>query len=137
MEKLENYKDYCVNYIINNIEEHIESEFYGSYELAHAITESDNISGSFTYSTYKAKEYIKHWFDDIGEFLEQYEQDYGIKIDANPFSESERFHAIMVIVLVENIIGSLECIPNDRFTLTKELADTIIQEIKDLMLEQE
>jgi hypothetical protein len=137
MEKLENYKDYCVNYIINNIEEHIGSDFYDSYELAHAITESDNISGSFTYSTYKAKEYIKHWFDDIGRFLEEYEQDYGNKIDADPFSESEKFHGIMVIVLIENIIGSLECIPDATFTLTKELTVTIIKEIEDLMLQQE
>jgi hypothetical protein len=137
MEKLQNYKEYCVDYIIDNIQEHIDSDFYDSYELAHAITESDNISGSFTYSTYKAREYIKHWFNDIGDFLEQYELFYGDKLDTNPFTESEKFHAIMVIVLVENIIGNLECIPNDRFTLTKQLADTIVEEIENLMLEQE
>jgi hypothetical protein len=43
----------------------------------------------------------------------------------------------MVIVLVENIIGNLKYLSNEGFTLTKELADTIIQDIENLTLEQE
>ena len=137
MEQLKNYKEYCVDYIIENIGEHIGSDFYDSYELAHTITEGDNINGSFTYSTYKAKQYIKHWFDDIGDFLDEYEFIYGDNLSINPFTESEKFHALMVIVLVENIIGNLKYLSNEGFTLTKELADTIIQDIENLTLDQE
>jgi ABC-type tungstate transport system permease subunit len=137
MEQLKNYKDYCVDYIIDHIGYHIGNDFYDSYELANAITESDNLSGSFTYSTYKAKQYIKHWFDDIADFLNEYEFFYGDNLSVNPFTESEKFHGIMVIVLVENIISNLKYLSNDGFTLTKELADTIIQDIENLMLDQE
>ena len=129
---MENYKEYCRDYVANQIELFETMEFSDCYELAREITESDNISGSFTYSTYKAKEYIKEWFNDLGEVLEHYEVQFGEPLKINPFNDSERFHAVMVILGIEKILSKLKTIPQEHFKLTEELIKEIIKELNDL-----
>jgi hypothetical protein len=126
---LESYQEYCVEYVLNRLEEFEGSHFNDSFELSQSITEHDNASGSFTYSTYNAQQYIKAWFDSVGEFLESYESEFGESLQANPFSESEKFHAIMVIVGIEKMLSNLKAIPSESFTLTKELIESIKQEL--------
>lgn len=66
-EKLESYIDYCKNYAITELEEMkgYDRSIYLcdlGMELTHAI----NCNCTATYSTWKAKEYIKEWFDEAG-----------------------------------------------------------------------
>ena len=132
MEKFVTYKEYCVDYIVNRIDEHKDSEYNDAFDVANAITEDDNASGSITYSHYQAKEYIKEWFSNVGDFLEEYEFDYGVKLNVNPFTECEKFHTVMVIIGVEKIINNLACIPYDAFILTEELIKSIKKELSEL-----
>lgn len=134
MEQYENYKDYCRTYILNNLEDFKGRAFYDSYELAREITYCDNVTGSFTYSTYLAKEYIKEWFNDLGEVLEDYEAEMGEPLNINPFNEAERFHAVMVILGVEKMLSELNTIPQDLFRLTEALIKDIVKELNDLEL---
>ena len=132
MENYVTYKEYCVDYIVNRIDEHKDSEYNDAFDVANAITEDDNASGSITYSHYQAKEYIKEWFNDVGDFLEEYELNYGVKVEFNPFTECEKFHLLMVFIGVDKIINNLTCIPYDAFILTEELIKSIKKELSEL-----
>jgi hypothetical protein len=132
MQNLENFKEYCREYITERLDEYENDEFGDVYELANALTEYDNSNGSFTYSTYYAKEYIKKWYDSVGEFLEEYELSYGESLQTNAFAEPEKFHAIMVIIGIENMLSNLNSIPQESFTLTNELIESIKKELSEL-----
>ena len=133
---MENYKEYCRDYIINRLSDYLDNEYDNAYELAYRITDHDNMSGSFTYSTYNAEQYIKEWFHEVGYFMEEYEFEFGFPVKWNPFTESESFHAVMVIVGIEKMLGSLECIPNESFILTTELSNLIIKELEGLNIKE-
>jgi hypothetical protein len=132
MENFVTYKEYCVDYIINRIDEYKDQGCDNAYDIAYFITEYDNTNGSITYSHYHAKEYIKEWFNNVGDFLEEYEFEFGVKLNVNPFTDCEKFHTVMVIIGVEKIINNLTCIPYDAFILTEELIKSIKKELSEL-----
>ena len=133
---MENYKEYCRDYIIERIDDWKDTGCDSALDLADFITQHDNISGSFTYSTYWAKAYIKHWFDQVGDFLDEYESEFGEKLGVNPFKDSEKFHGIMVIIGVEKMLSNLDCLPGDGFTLTEELIESIKKELNELNINE-
>lgn len=134
MIRYENYKEYCRDYILNRLEDFKGQSFYDCYELAREITYCDNVSGSFTYSTFLAKQYIKEWFNDLGEVLEDYEAQFGEPLNINPFNNAEHFHAVMVILGVEKMLSELKTIPQEQFKLTEAFIKDIIKELNDLEL---
>lgn len=133
---MENYKEYCRDYIIERLEDYNGNEYSDAYELANALTEYDNTNGSFTYSTFWAKAYVKHWFDQVGDFLDEYESEFGEKLGVNPFNDSEKFHGIMVIVGVEKMLSNLNCLPGEGFTLTEEFIESIKKELNELNINE-
>ena len=66
-EKLESFLNYCKNYIIDHIEDW-EGQTKYACDLGNYLTEGPNIDGSLTYSTYMAKEYIREWWYEAGEY---------------------------------------------------------------------
>lgn len=133
-ETLETLQTYCVNYIIDALANLDEGKTFDSiYELANAMTQSDNVSGSFTYSTYKAQQYIKEWFNDLPDILEHIEFNYGEPLNVNPFIDSEKFHGNIVITKIEMLLNELECLKElNEITLTPKLVKTITKELETL-----
>ena len=133
-EKLKSYKEYVKSFIIDRLEDHEDNTFCDGYELANSMTESINIDGSATYSTYKAKQYIKEWFEEVGEFIEDYKANFGEAPHHNPFESPELFHCLMVIVGVEKMLSNLEEADKmqEEFTLTSELIKCIIEELESI-----
>jgi hypothetical protein len=129
VESLETFAEYCREYIINNISDNVGQDFPSSYDLAYMITESDNASGSFTYSTYKARQYLGAWFENVGVFMEQYKEEYGEYPEHNPFANVELFHGLMVIHGIQNILTQIKALNKDEpQRLTEQLAEHIKQE---------
>lgn len=58
MEERKSYTDYCKDFIIDTLPNYEDQTVY-MCDLALMLTESINIDGSATYSTYEAQEYIK------------------------------------------------------------------------------
>ena len=113
MEKLETLIEYSVDYIVNRLSDFKGESFPDVYELSNELTMSDNMSGSFTYSTYKAQQYIKEWFNELGDILEHYEFQMGEPLKVNPFTDSEKFHAIVVMLKIEMLLSGLKCLNVD------------------------
>lgn len=131
--KIENYVDFIKDFAIDELNDRLGNNFY-SCDLAHELTESINIDGSYTYSTYLAKQYIKEWFDEAGEIYQYQIDNYGQAL-YNPFEEPEKFHVCMIIEGVSALLNSCEFIQenwNDEIELTEENVNTIIEQINEI-----
>lgn len=133
---LETLTDYCKNFIADNLENYSNQSIYGC-DLGYTITEGINIDGSCTYSTYKAKEYLKFWWDEAADYF-QYEKDnFGENLH-NPFERPEAFMVCMVIQGVNSLLSQVSFIDknwNNKIELTEKNIKKIIREIKDLKVE--
>ena len=94
METLESLTEYCKEFIKDHIDGYTDQMVYGA-DLGYTITEGINADGSCTYSTYKAKQYLKEWWDDAADYF-QYEKD-NFGENNNPFENPEAFMVCMVI----------------------------------------
>ncbi len=134
--KLETLTDYCKDFIISNIDGYSDQSIYGC-DLGYTITEGINADGSCTYSTYKAKEYIKFWWDEASDYF-QYEKDnFGENLH-NPFESPEAFMVCMVIQGVNSLLSQISFIDknwNNEIELTEKNIKKIIRKIKDLKVE--
>lgn len=140
MEKLLSYVDYCKGEIEDGLNElaNYETEVDLS-DLGDTITESMNVNGSATFSTYKAKQYIKEWFEEAGMCYEYEQNNFG-EVLHNPFEEPEAFHVCMIIHGVNVLLNeskTIQDLENDPesgnyVTVTQELADKIISEINEI-----
>lgn len=130
MEQLETYLDYCRDYIIDRLDDHKGNAYPDPWELSNAITEHDNMSGSFTYSTYKAKEYIKAWFNNASVFIEQYRSEMGDNAEPSPFDNPEHFHGIMVIWGVQRLLNHININNGEEITLDDQTIKDITKRLE-------
>lgn len=126
---MESFIEYLRDFIEDNLPEHEGQKFDDSYSLADALTERMNDDGSATYSRKEAEEYLKAWWDDCGEFIENFTGNFG-ELPANAFLESEKFQVQMIITGLERVFTL--CALNEPFTLSKSRIKKIINEVKTL-----
>ena len=82
-------KDYVVEQLIDKLYDYEDIEAYGC-DLAYKLYEGENVDGVIFYSTYESKEWIKEYFEDLGEVVEelnfQFGEEYMAKFNEfNPF----------------------------------------------------
>lgn len=123
-------------WLIEEIKEHLynyeDCEVYAC-DLAYTIFEGENIDGSYTYSTYDAKEWIKKYWDDIGEIIEEIKFQLGSESIPNVFDELEKFQVVIVLEGANFILSQSDYINahwNDRIKLTKANIKKIIKGLK-------
>lgn len=93
--------DTCIKeWILDKLEEY-EGEI--DSDLAYNLWERENIDGSITCSTYEAQKWIREYFSDLGDYVEEYEQEFG-QWPINPFQAPEVFMVIMVIFITDKIL---------------------------------
>jgi len=131
-EKEYTYAEYIAEYIAERLSDRLGDTFESAYELADAITEHDNASGSFTYSTYEAKRLLGAWWEAVADFVEEYQNEYGDEPQHNPFKSPELFHGLMVIIGAEKMLSKvLDALKvAEPFELTEELAEAIKRELE-------
>ena len=93
---MEDFKDYCQNYILEKLRNRIGDELYiEAVSIADNLTSYDMDNGTITMSEPKAMEYINEWQWDAGEFLDHMQEHFG-KIMCNPFKRPGLFMVYMV-----------------------------------------
>lgn len=128
---MESYSEYCVNHIIDRIYDYVGTSHYGC-DVCYTITEGINADGSCTYSTEKAKRYLQEWWDDAADYW-NYEKDNFGEHRWNPFEYPEAYMVCMVVEGCSYLLGqcdTLEKVWNERFELTEEMADKIVEELE-------
>lgn len=129
----ESFDDYCKDFIKDNLDGFIGRTVYAC-ELANEITMGINVDGSATYSTYKAKEYLRAWWDEAADYF-QYEKDNFGEHRWNPFENPEAYMVCMVIQGVEGLMAQVKEIyeaQDDQIEVTQELCDSIIAQLDDI-----
>jgi len=102
-----------------------------SCDLSGELTMEINNNGSVSFSTFKAKEFIKKYYDEMGEVVEYCKDNFEMTL--NPFSEPETAEVMMYITYVESLVNRLPTIDaewNEQIELSDEMIDTLISEIE-------
>lgn len=123
---MEDFKTYCKNYILDHIGEFEGQMAYGC-DFGYALTQEPNANGTLTFSRYDAKEYLREWFDECGEYWWHEEMYFGGH-EHNPFNNPEAYMVCMVIAGVNAILANEPHIEenwNDEFELTAEVIESI------------
>lgn len=131
-EKLESFLDYCKNYIIDHIKDWKEETKYAC-DLGNYLTEGPNIDGTLTYSTYMAKEYIREWWYEAGEYWEYEKNNFGENLH-NPFDNPGAYMVCMVIEGVNAILSRCQYIEdnwNEEITLDEDTIKMIIEQVNE------
>lgn len=100
-------------------------------DLAFKVFEECNINGSYTCNSWKAREWVKEHFCDIGRVMDEHEGEE--MITANPFSEPEKFMVQVILTLASDMFGACKSVQRfwDKETkITKHRAMTIATELK-------
>lgn len=71
-------------------------------DIAFDLFACENASGSITYSAWRATEWIKDHFEDLGDVVEEVQNEGDIKL--NPFSNPEAFQVQVVLYLAEQLV---------------------------------
>lgn len=98
-------------------------------ELSWNLFEGENYNGSYWCSYYQAQEWVKEYFDDLGDVVEEMTSDWGDNV-YNVFSQTESFQVQVVLYLADRLLGESQYIQDnwdDEVVLTEE----IIKQIKD------
>lgn len=130
---MKTFIDYCKEHIADKIYDFVGSFYYGA-DFAYDITQDENVNGTLTFSAEDSRNLIHEYWVDAGEYWE-YEKDNFGEHRYNPFDEPEAYFVCMVIQGVYSILGQTKVIQslwNERFELTTELADTIVEQANEI-----
>lgn len=117
------------------------AEFKGvkSYpsDLAYMLFEEDNCNGSYTFSTFEAVQWCNKYFEQLGDVVEDYSQEFG-ESPSNVFLNPERFQVEVIIFLASHLVWLSEYVTeridnDDEFILTDEVIETIAKEWQEAM----
>ena len=123
-------KNYIIDETIYNLKER-EGETVYACDLAYTVFEGANVDGSYTYSTYKATQWVKKYFDSLGEIVDELKSN---GIDApNPFDEPEKFQVCILLEGSQYLLSKCETIDenwNNEIELTPKIIRKICKELR-------
>lgn len=129
-ENLLSYSGYCKEFIKDRLQDFEGSTHYAC-DFASEITMAINVDGSATYSTYKAKQYLREWWDDCADYFQYEKYSFGEALH-NPFERPEAFHVCMIIQGVSSLLSQCTVIDenwNEQLEITQEVIDSILEEL--------
>ena len=99
-------------------------------ELGYKLFENENINGTYSYNRYDSIQWIKDYFEELDEVIEEYEYELGYSVP-NPFGEPEKFQLIIILYisnkLVYNAIWNTNLEPDSEIELTNDIINTILE----------
>lgn len=117
-------KDYVADHLCN-----FEGRNVDTYDLSIDITNGPNMDGTLTYSREEARDYLRAWWDEAGDYYEWEKSNFGE--GRNPFDDPEGYMVCMVIegvrTLIDQALAELNESEDDRIELTPERIERIIE----------
>lgn len=129
---------FCKEYLKEQLDEY-EGETHYACDLGYILTEGINADGSFTYSRELAKDYLKEWWDEAGDYAEYEKFSFG-EYEHNPFENPEAYTVCMVIQGICGLLSKCELIDsnwNDEIELTEDNICRLKDEIDELSDDEE
>ena len=98
-------------------------------DLGYRLFEYENINGIY-YNRYEAIQWIKDYFEELDEVVEEYEIEFGDSVP-NPFSEPEKFQIVIILYianrLTSNAIYNTNLDVDSEVELTNDIINTILE----------
>ena len=118
--------------VIDELNERIGETVY-LCDLGMELSETENASGSWYCSTFKAKEEVKNNFEFCGSFIDWYNRYIGGLL--NPFDDVEKFHCTMMIFAVENAYNYAlsKTKYSDLWNEEVEITEEFVKEIEEII----
>ena len=127
-------KKEILNDLIEKLNDYEGQKVYAC-DLAYTLFEGYNMDGSITYSTYKASEWIKKYFDELGEVVEEIKWNLGSEFIPNIFDEPEKFMVVIYLEVGASLLSQCKFIDdnwNDEIELTDENINTIKEQLQEV-----
>lgn len=129
-------KKEIIEKIIDKLTDYEDTTQYAC-DLAYTLFESENVDGTFTYSTYEAKEWIKNNFEEIGEVWEELKFSFGADFlsNYNLFDNPEKFMVLIILESASHLLSKCKYIDdnwNNEVTLSKKVITTLKNQLKEL-----
>jgi hypothetical protein len=105
-------------------------------DLGFEIFEDANVNGTYTFSAYKAKEWIKNFWDDIGTYVDYDKQYNDGVVNANPFTNPEAFMVQIMLEISSLLIGQIPLSKekwNEEVSLDKPTIDLIGSQLDEIV----
>lgn len=129
-------RNYVIDLLIENLEDYEDTKGYAC-DLTYILLEEYYVNCTVTYSTYKAKEWLKENFEEIGDFLEDYKLNFGnehlSQLALDIFNSPEKAMVIICLEKANEILSSLDFIQdnwNNEIVLNKENINIIKKELE-------
>lgn len=131
---MDTLKNFVIDAMIDELNEMEDREIYGA-DLGYEIFETANCNGSYTCDAQEAKEFIKDYYEDIGDVVESIEFNLGKGSVCNCFNEPEKFQVQIMLEMSSSLIAQVSIVDenwNNEFTLTKETIEKITKELEEM-----
>ena len=131
-------KDFVIDVLIDKLD-NLKGENYKSYacDLAYNLFEGENADGVYFYNNYKATEFIKEHFEDLGEIIEelnfQFDKEFVNELVIDIFDNPDRFCVVVFMEVASYLLGQCEIIDklwNEEIILSNNKIDKIKKELE-------
>ena len=110
--------------------EELEGQVVYGCDLAFKLFEKENVTGSYTCNAYASREWIREYWHDLGEVVEDYKDNYG-ELPVNPFKNPEVFQVQIILHMASSLVVESDYIAehwNEEIELTEDVIKTIVSE---------
>lgn len=119
-------KEFVADVLMNKLDEYEGTSSYGA-DLAYHLLEQYNVDGSYTYSTYEAKQWVASCFDELGDIVNEMSEE-GIP-PCNVFDNPEGFQVCIMLYVAGELLGQCDAV-NEFWNEEQELTEEIVAKIK-------
>ena len=110
--------------------EDLEGQVVYGCDLAFKIFEDANYTGSYTCNAYKSNQWIKEYWDYIGEIVEEYKYELG-EYPNNCWNNPEGFQVQIILFMASNLVAESAYIEehwNEEIEFTSDIIEKIVAE---------
>jgi hypothetical protein len=119
-------KEFVADVLMDKLDEYEGTSSCGG-ELDFYLLQQYNVDGSYTYSTYEAKQWVQEHFDELGNIVEEMTEE-GLA-PCNVFDNPEAFQVQIMIYVAGELLGQCDTV-NEFWNEKQELTEEIIAKIK-------
>lgn len=124
---MDTIKEFVADVLMDKLDEYEGTSSCGC-DLAYDLLQQYNVDGSYTYSTYEAKQWVVKNFDELGEIVEEMtEEDIP---PCNVFDNPEAFQVQIMLYVASGLLAQCETV-NEFWNEEQELTEEIIAKIKE------
>ena len=126
---MNNLQKWIIGEMIEHLQEMEGQVVYGC-DLAFRLFENENCNGSYTCNAYESSQWIKEYWDYLGEVVEDYEFDYG-ELPVNPFDNAEVFQIQIILHMASRLVTESDFVEKNwdaEIEFTSDIIQTIVSE---------